>query len=77
MSRIPERATGNEFYWLPVKQQRHAIHGNGTEHHAGDLAETLCAKWVEVPALVTDLEWITWRTCDQCWDQARMVSRRT
>ncbi|MFB9903745.1 hypothetical protein [Allokutzneria oryzae] len=49
---------------MPIDGSRHAI--------CGETGQTLCGESIVIrPAAET--EWITWPTCDKCWQVAKSV----
>lgn len=64
------------FVWLPLNGKRHAIERDDRQVEVGEAMRCLCGA-VHPRAVVGDMEWLMWKTCESCREEAcRIVEKR-
>ncbi len=68
--------SSRSFVWFPLSGQWHAIIRGDRQVALGEPMRCLCGA-VHPHEVVGDREWLPWKTCEQCWEEAcRIVKER-
>lgn len=72
----PDEQSSRPFVWFPLAGKRHAIVRDDRQVEVGEAMRCLCGD-THPRGVVGDMEWVLWKTCAGCWEEAcRVVEGR-